>query len=202
VVIYYAGHGVQDDKGSNYLIPVKADLKSQLDLQFEALKLDDITAMIDQLTLKIAVIVLDACRDNPLPAVARSGKRGLARVDEQRAGLMWSIPPARTRWRSMATATTAPLPSPSPTRSASPAIDIRLMIGNVGKRVYGRYRRQAAALGILALGRELLLAGPAPATSAAVAPTAPAEQATSNNQRVGPPQRRPKTRPSPTTMPY
>jgi TPR repeat protein len=73
---YYAGHGVQDD-GRNYLIPVDVDLTGA-DLTKNSLALDDV---IDAMAkVKISIIVLDACRDNPSGRRTRSAARGLAPV--------------------------------------------------------------------------------------------------------------------------
>lgn len=86
VIVYYAGHGIQDDKQTNYLIPVDADLQVQADLATEAVSLDALMRMVEQSNVKTGIVVLDACRDNPLPNKTRSAKRGLA--VEDRPGLL------------------------------------------------------------------------------------------------------------------
>jgi uncharacterized caspase-like protein len=63
-LVYYAGHGMQV-AGENYLIPVDAALKQESDLEFEAVKVDAILHQL-QLEAKVKVVILDACRDNPL----------------------------------------------------------------------------------------------------------------------------------------
>jgi len=64
-VVYYSGHGFQIG-GENFLIPVDASLKEAADIEVQAIKLDD---MLEQLRSKskIQVIILDACRNNPVP---------------------------------------------------------------------------------------------------------------------------------------
>jgi hypothetical protein len=79
---YYAGHGVQID-GRNYLLPVDATLNNGEKASQESLYLGDILHAIERMRPKIAVVVLDACRDNPFKDQKNSpaAKQGLARVD-------------------------------------------------------------------------------------------------------------------------
>ena len=77
--IFYAGHGVQM-KGENYLIPVDEQIKSEADVDIDAVSLSSIMSMLENTQTRLAIVVLDACRDNPF-GYARGGERGLARVD-------------------------------------------------------------------------------------------------------------------------
>lgn len=63
-VIFYAGHGMQVD-GKNYLIPVDADLTSPAYLKTRTIQIDDFMAALPP-DPAVGVIILDACRDNPL----------------------------------------------------------------------------------------------------------------------------------------
>jgi tetratricopeptide (TPR) repeat protein len=84
-VVYFAGHGLELD-GTNYLIPVDARLKTDRDVQDEAVSLDRVIASI-QAARKLKLVVLDACRDNPftvdmrLTGASRAIHRGLARIE-------------------------------------------------------------------------------------------------------------------------
>ncbi len=62
-MVYYSGHGMEVN-GMNYLIPVDARLAVDRDVQFEAVPLDQVMAVMDG-ARKLKLIVLDACRDNP-----------------------------------------------------------------------------------------------------------------------------------------
>ena len=64
VLLFYAGHGMQVD-GKNYLVPVDAKLAEASDLAFETIEIDKV---LDQLgdPGHTNIILLDACRDNPL----------------------------------------------------------------------------------------------------------------------------------------
>jgi len=79
---YYAGHGVQID-GRNYLLPVDASVNDGDKASKESLYLGDVLHAIERMRPKIAVVILDACRDNPFKDQKNSpaAKQGLARVD-------------------------------------------------------------------------------------------------------------------------
>jgi uncharacterized caspase-like protein len=84
-LFFYAGHGLQVD-GRNFLAPVDAKLKSDTDLDFEAVELNLVLKQLER-NSRIAIVFLDACRDNPLATVlAQTSRslevgRGLARID-------------------------------------------------------------------------------------------------------------------------
>src|SRR6202051_1861579 len=61
-VVYYAGHGAQLN-GNNYLLPIDIDIpRTEADIQFAGLKVDDLVNSIGSNT---KIVFLDACRDNP-----------------------------------------------------------------------------------------------------------------------------------------
>lgn len=75
-LFYYAGHGVEID-GRNYLLPTdipKADAGQEEFIISEAILVDTVLDRIRRRNTKLAVLILDACRDNPFP---RSGTRSL-----------------------------------------------------------------------------------------------------------------------------
>ncbi len=84
--IFYAGHGVQV-KGENYLIPVDEHIASEADVDIDAVSLSSIMSMLENTQTRLAIVVLDACRDNPF-GYARGGLRGLARVDAPSGSLV------------------------------------------------------------------------------------------------------------------
>lgn len=79
-LFYFAGHGVQVD-GENYLIPVGAAINRQSDVRYKAVNLGQIMGAMGEATDNLNIIMLDACRDNPLPRSFRSSARGLARME-------------------------------------------------------------------------------------------------------------------------
>ena len=62
-VVYFAGHGIEI-RGSNYLIPVDAKLRSEYDAEDEAVSLERIILAVEP-AKQLRLIILDACRDNP-----------------------------------------------------------------------------------------------------------------------------------------
>ncbi len=79
-LFYYAGHGLEVD-GTNYLIPVDADIQSALDIKQKALPLTGILRTMEFTNEEgLNMIILDACRNNPFPTGKRGGS-GLAKVN-------------------------------------------------------------------------------------------------------------------------
>src|ERR1700746_594944 len=72
-VFYYAGHGIAVN-GTNYLLPVDADLKSEADVKLGAAINVDLTLEQTMADAKVKLVFLDACRDNPFAAKIRSAK--------------------------------------------------------------------------------------------------------------------------------
>lgn len=70
-LVFYAGHGIQV-AGENYLLPIDAELRSEVDLEFGAVKLDTILRMLESRP-RTSLVFLDSCRNNPLTrSLARS----------------------------------------------------------------------------------------------------------------------------------
>ncbi len=63
-ILFYAGHGMQVD-GENYLIPIDAVLADRTAVEFETVR---VNSLLDYMKApdRIAIALLDACRDNPL----------------------------------------------------------------------------------------------------------------------------------------
>jgi formylglycine-generating enzyme required for sulfatase activity len=77
---HYGGHGVQVD-GKNYLLPADADIPDERRVATRAVALDEVMTAMDAAAARASIIVIDACRDNPLPAGAgRNLTRGLSVV--------------------------------------------------------------------------------------------------------------------------
>src|ERR1700739_1245731 len=70
-VSYDAGHGIAVN-GTNYLLPVDADLKSEMDVKLGAAINVDVTLEQTMEDAKVKLVFLDACRDNPFAAKIRT----------------------------------------------------------------------------------------------------------------------------------
>src|SRR6201997_1821559 len=70
-VFYYAGHGIAIS-GTNYLLPIDADIKSEMDVKLGAAINIDLTLDQTMSDAKVKLVFLDACRDNPFAAKIKS----------------------------------------------------------------------------------------------------------------------------------
>jgi uncharacterized caspase-like protein len=86
-VFYYSGHAIQF-AGVNYLAPVDIKLTDEADLR-RMVKLDELVSDVQQ-AKNLRILVLDACRDNPLADELKRSigatralplQRGLAKID-------------------------------------------------------------------------------------------------------------------------
>ncbi|MDB5874653.1 MAG: hypothetical protein JWQ07_4095 [Ramlibacter sp.] len=78
-IVYYSGHGMQS-RDENFLIPVGAAIASEADLEIEAVPLRGLMRQLEDAAPRTTVVILDACRDNPVAGRTKSGTKGLARV--------------------------------------------------------------------------------------------------------------------------
>ncbi len=85
-IVYFAGHGLEAN-GDNWLIPVSAALKHEKDLDYDAISLTSVLNVVRHAS-RLRMIVLDACRNNPLgdrmgtsTGLTRTVTRGLGRIE-------------------------------------------------------------------------------------------------------------------------
>jgi uncharacterized caspase-like protein len=81
-VVFYAGHGMEAE-GENWLVPTDAELRSDTDIESEAVSLRSVNLQVSK-ARQLGLIILDACRNNPFAAkmkrslTTRAVARGLA----------------------------------------------------------------------------------------------------------------------------
>lgn len=80
-VFYYAGHGVQMS-GNNYLLPIDADIQDDTELPTRGYDVNEILSKMDAAKNRLNIVILDACRNNPLPRASRGIDRGLAAMQQ------------------------------------------------------------------------------------------------------------------------
>jgi formylglycine-generating enzyme required for sulfatase activity len=80
LLIYYSGHGIEAG-GINYLLPVDARLESEASVPREAVSLPTVMGVATR-ARQLGVVVLDACRNNPLASRLRraEGTRSISRA--------------------------------------------------------------------------------------------------------------------------
>lgn len=79
-LFYYAGHGIQI-KGSNYLIPVDANIVREEEVEYESVDVGLVLAQMEAARNRLNIVILDACRNNPFARRFRSPQKGLASID-------------------------------------------------------------------------------------------------------------------------
>ncbi len=85
-LFYFAGHGIEVD-GQNYLLPADIPEARPGDEYFlieAAIGVDRALASLQRQGVRVSLLILDACRNNPFPRQGTrslGGSRGLARVD-------------------------------------------------------------------------------------------------------------------------
>ena len=96
-IFYYAGHGLQID-GENLFPNVDASFKKIDSIREQSIRLNDILTAINDVKPRAAVMVLDACRDNPFENDTRQQKpKGLARaVSPPASVIFYSTRPGST----------------------------------------------------------------------------------------------------------
>ncbi len=63
-LFFYAGHGLQV-KGSNYLIPVEAEIPAEDEVEYATINLNFLLNKMDAAKNELNIVILDACRNNP-----------------------------------------------------------------------------------------------------------------------------------------
>jgi hypothetical protein len=86
-LFYFAGHGLEVG-GENYLVPLGVDILSEQDVRYKAVALGQVMDRMQQARNGLNIVILDACRNNPLPKKSRSLSRGLANVDAPRGSIV------------------------------------------------------------------------------------------------------------------
>ena len=89
-VFYFAGHGMQVD-GANYLIPIGRTSSEQISkaeqLPYRAVNVGEVLTAIKKAQVNFSLIVLDACRNNPIGG-NRGKLKGLASIDAPAGSLV------------------------------------------------------------------------------------------------------------------
>jgi len=85
-LFYYAGHAVQY-QGRNFLMPTDAEVEDEISFRYQMTPLDDVRAALDRGD-GVKIVILDACRNNPIVnALRRKRANGNRSIDAVRGGL-------------------------------------------------------------------------------------------------------------------
>jgi peptidoglycan hydrolase-like protein with peptidoglycan-binding domain len=133
-LIFYSGHGLQVGT-RNYLIPIDAKVKDEYDLR-RLIAADDLVEDASR-AKEIAIVMLDACRDNPLSrSLARgltrsSVGRGLARPSNIPAQTLIAYATAEGAVAADGTGRNSPFTAALLQHLPEPGLEVRLLFGKV-----------------------------------------------------------------------
>jgi uncharacterized caspase-like protein len=134
-VVYYAGHGIEVD-GTNYLIPVDAQLEQDTDVFDEAFALDRILVAVEP-AKQLRLVILDACRDNPFAKTmkrtlgSRAVGRGLAKVEPSSPNTMVAFAAKAGSTASDGDSKNSPFATALVDHLTKPGLDLRKAFGFV-----------------------------------------------------------------------
>jgi hypothetical protein len=181
-LFFYAGHGIAIN-GTNYLLPVDADLKSEMDVKLGAAINIDVTLEQTMSDAKVKLVFLDACRDNPFAARIRSAKAtrsvnvqaGLAEMKSGEGTLIaFATGPGQTALDGEA-GTNSPFTRALMANIASPGVEIQQAMTKVRAQVSEETNKGQLPWGHTNLiGSVYLNQAAAPAGGRAEAPNTPA----------------------------
>ena len=139
-LFYFAGHGIQVS-GENYLLPTSAKLAQPEDLLVETLSLSDVMDAFAEAKPALSMVVLDACRNNPITDVLRADARArglhsmkIGKGLAKRSGLpgmmiVYSTDPDNVA--SDGTGRNSPFTKALLEKVSEPEVEVRLMFGSV-----------------------------------------------------------------------
>jgi tetratricopeptide (TPR) repeat protein len=160
-LMFYAGHGVQVD-GKNYLVPVDAKLAARTDLQFETLDLDRVMSGLDD-EGRTNLIILDACRDNPLgknlATRARSTGGGLAAISSVGTGTLIAFATAPNEMALDGAGTHSPFTTALLKHIRTPGLEVRQMLSRVRAEVVAATQKKQIPWDNSSLLGDVYLAG-------------------------------------------
>jgi formylglycine-generating enzyme required for sulfatase activity/uncharacterized caspase-like protein len=168
-LIYYSGHGLEVG-GVNYLVPVDARIGSEATVPLEAVSLTTVMGIASG-ARHFGLVVLDACRDNPLAnnlrrpdGTTRSTSRGLAAV-EPTGNLLVAYATRDGHVAADGTGRNSPYTAAILEALQVQGLEVRLFWGRVHDRVVSATHRAQEPFIYGALGGEALyLNPPAPAS--------------------------------------
>lgn len=139
---YYAGHGIEV-KGSNYLVPVDAEVEEEFQVKHKTLALDLVLSAMDEAETPLKVIVLDCCRNNPFGrSWRRSGATGLSQVTDTPTGTIIAFAAAPGKTALDGTGDNSPYTEALATALIKPDLEIDQVFKETGRLVLAATDRQ------------------------------------------------------------
>jgi len=183
-LIFYAGHGIQVG-GENYLLPIDAQLDDERDLR-KLITLDDVLYEASQ-AHKLGIVIIDACRDNPLAKQLSQGLgsqrsasmgRGLSPVQSAPTDVLVAFATEADATAADGLGRNSPYTAALKQHLATPELELRLMFGKVRDSVMAATNQQQRPYTYGSLGGEAFyLAGRAQHSPSAATASEPARLA-------------------------
>lgn len=141
-LVFFAGHGVQVS-GRNWLLPVASTITAETDLPAQAIRTSDIMEVMETSGAALKLMILDACRNNPLPkSASRGASRGLARLEANTAGTMITFATAPGKTAADGLSQNSPFTAALVQHITTPGLEIRQLMGRVRETVYKNTGKQ------------------------------------------------------------
>ena len=141
-LFFYAGHAMQF-QGRNFLMPTDAQLEDEFSVRFQMVALEEVNAALERVN-GVRILILDACRNNPLAdrlqktivGASRSvaTTRGLARVDKTQ-GMVVAYATAANDVANDGQGRNSPFTAALLKRLREPGLEIELMFRRVASDV-------------------------------------------------------------------
>ncbi len=143
-LFFFAGHGIQVN-GENYLLPTSVNLQQPEDVLLQAISLSDVMAAFAEAKPALAIVVLDACRNNPATGTLEDNarSRGITSIKigkglAKRSGLpgmmiVYSTDPDNVAGDGIGR--NSPFTKAMLAKMTEPEVEVRLMFGAVREAV-------------------------------------------------------------------
>jgi formylglycine-generating enzyme required for sulfatase activity len=162
-VIFFSGHGIEVG-GVNFLLPKEARINSETSVPLEAVALPTVMRIASR-ARHLGLVVLDACRDNPLANTmarengAKGASRGLAAV-EPTGNLLVAYATRDGHVAADGTGRNSPYTAAFLQALQEQGVEVRLLFGRVHDRVLSATNRSQEPFIYGALGGEALYLNP------------------------------------------
>ncbi len=133
-LLYYAGHAVQSD-GRNYLMPVDQEIRTEQDVWRKAAQLSLAMEYLRSAGNRINMIILDACRNNPLPSTARDASGAGLASQARQGGLLIAYATAPGQTAADGTSENSPFTRALASLLPTPGLPAELLFKRVTDRV-------------------------------------------------------------------
>jgi uncharacterized caspase-like protein len=172
-LVFFAGHGLEVN-GTNYLLPVEVQAESEATVPLKTVALTNVMGVVSG-ARHLGLVVLDACRDNPLASLQANrtmGGRGLAKV-EVTGNLMVAYATRDGHVAADGSGRNSPFTTAILATLPEPGLEVRKFWGRVHDRVLDATQRAQEPIIYTALGGEDVYLNPSATAVTSASPYDP-----------------------------